>query len=245
MPRFLAVFFKELLNLLPEGGKIFSSMGKLYVVPTPIGNLKDITLRALEVLKKVDVIVCEDTRRTKILLEHYSIKGKRLFSYYAPKEREKLGKVLELLKDKEVALVSDAGTPLLSDPGYLLVREVISRGIEMEVLPGPTAIITALVGCGIRLDRFLFLGFLPKKGRKSLFEELKSIKDTTFVCFLNIKSLEKVLKELGEVFGENLEVCVARELTKVYEEYIRGSLGEVLKRKITKKGEVVLVFRPP
>ncbi len=218
-------------------------MGKLYVVPTPIGNLKDITLRALEVLREVDFIICEDTRRTKILLEHYQIKGKRLVSYYAPKERERLPLILKLLEGKKGALVSDAGTPLISDPGFILLREVLKRGMEVEVLPGPTSVITALVGCGIKTDRFMFLGFLPKKGRKGLFEELKKIRETTFVCFLNPKSLEKVLKDLREVFGQDLQVCIARELTKLHEEYIRGSLKEIMERKITKKGEMVLVFR--
>ena len=143
-------------------------MGKLIVVPTPIGNLKDITLRALEVLKEVNYIACEDTRRTLILLNHYEIKGKKLIPYYEPKEEKQIPKILKILEKEDVALVSDAGMPAISDPGYRLIRKCIEEGIEVEVLPGPSAVITALVGSGLPTDRFLFAGFPPQKRNEKL-----------------------------------------------------------------------------
>jgi len=193
-------------------------MGKLYVVPTPIGNLKDITLRALEVLRQVNYIACEDTRRTRILLNHYEIKGKKLISYYEPKEERQIPKILRVLEKEDVALVSDAGTPAVSDPGYRLIKRCIEEGIEVEVLPGPSAVITALVGSGLPTDRFTFLGFPPKKGTKRFFEELKPCEDTTFILFESPKRVVKTLHLVREVFGE-VKACVARELTKVHEEY--------------------------
>ena len=220
-------------------------MGKLFVIPTPIGNLKDITLRALEVLREVNYIACEDTRRTKILLNHYEIKGKKLISYYEPKEEKQIPRILKILEKEDVALVSDAGTPAVSDPGYRLIRRCIEEGVEVEVLPGPSAVITALVGSGMPTDRFMFLGFPPKKGTKGFFEELKACEDTTFVLFESPKRILKTLSLMGEVFGD-VEVCVARELTKIHEEYLRGTLSEVLgelEGRKSIKGEVVLIFR--
>ncbi len=221
-------------------------MGKLYVVPTPIGNLGDITLRALEILKKVSYIACEDTRRTIKLLNYYEIKGKRLLSYYEPKERIKMRPIIKVLKGEDVALVTDAGTPSLSDPGYILIKECIERGIEVEVLPGPSAVITALVGSGLPTDRFLFGGFLPRKGLRKFFESLSSCEDTTFVFFESPKRLLKSLSVLSELYPD-ARVCVARELTKVHEEYIRGGAKEVREKLAERgreiKGEVVLVIR--
>ncbi len=220
-------------------------MAKLYVVPTPIGNLKDITLRALEVLEKVKFIACEDTRRTKILLNHYKIEGKKLISYYQPKEDTQIPKLIGLLEYEDVALVSDAGTPGISDPGFRLVRRCLEEGISVEVLPGATAMTTALIGSGLPTDRFIFLGFPPKKGTKGYFERLKSCEDTTFVVYESPKRLYRTLILIHEVFG-NVDVCVARELTKLHEEYIRGKLKKVMeeiKERETLKGEVVLVFR--
>ncbi len=220
-------------------------MGKLFVIPTPIGNLKDITLRALEVLREVNYIACEDTRRTKILLNHYEIKGKKLISYYEPKEEKQIPRILKILEKEDVALVSDAGTPAVSDPGYRLIRRCIEEGVEVEVLPGPSAVITALVGSGLPTDRFVFLGFPPKKGTKGFFEELKACEDTTFVLFESPKRILKTLSLMGEVFGD-VEVCVARELTKIHEEYLRGTLSDVLgelEGRKSIKGEVVLIFR--
>ena len=220
-------------------------MAKLYVVPTPIGNLKDITLRALEVLEKVKFIACEDTRRTKILLNHYKIEGKKLISYYQPKEDTQIPKLIGLLEYEDVALVSDAGTPGISDPGFRLVRRCLEEGISVEVLPGATAMTTDLIGSGLPTDRFIFLGFPPKKGTKGYFERLKSCEDTTFVVYESPKRLYRTLILIHEVFG-NVDVCVARELTKLHEEYIRGKLKKVMeeiKERETLKGEVVLVFR--
>ncbi|RMH80959.1 MAG: 16S rRNA (cytidine(1402)-2'-O)-methyltransferase [Acidobacteria bacterium] len=222
-------------------------MGKLYVVATPIGNLKDITLRALDVLKEVNFIACEDTRRTSILLNHYKIEGKKLLSYYEPKESVQVPKILKLLEREDVALVTDAGTPSISDPGYRLIKACIEKNIPVEVVPGPSAVLTALVGSGLPTDRFTFLGFLPRKGLEGFFEELKHFKNTTFVAFESPNRLLKSLHTMVKVYGEDLPICVARELTKIHEEYLRGRLGEViqeLERRGEIKGEVVLLWRP-
>ncbi len=219
-------------------------MGKLYVVPTPIGNLRDITLRSLDVLKEVDTVLCEDTRRTRILLNHYQIKGKKLMSYYEPKEERQIPKVIGLLREKDVALVSDAGMPAISDPGYRLIRRCIEEGIEVEVLPGPSALITALVGSGLPTDRFLFAGFPPKKGTRGFFEELAECKDSTIVIYESPKRLLKTLNLIRETFGE-VFLSVAREISKVHEEYIRGTVSQVIEELESRgsvKGEVVVVF---
>ncbi len=219
--------------------------GKLYVVPTPIGNLKDITLRALEVLKEVSYIACEDTRRTRILLNHYQIKGKKLVPYYEPKEERQIPKIINILRNDDVALVTDAGMPAISDPGYRLIRRCIEEGIEIEVLPGPSAVITALVGSGFPTDRFIFVGFPPKKGTRRFLEELKTCEDATVILYESPKRVLKTLGLLEEIFGD-IEVCVARELTKLHEEYIRGNLPSVrkdLEERRNLKGEIVIVFR--
>ncbi|MEJ5338695.1 MAG: 16S rRNA (cytidine(1402)-2'-O)-methyltransferase [Aquificaceae bacterium] len=221
-------------------------MGKLYVVATPIGNLKDITLRALEVLQSVNFIACEDTRRTLILLNHYNIKEKKLISYYEPKESVQVPKVLKLLEKEDVALVSDAGMPSISDPGYRLIRACIEKGIPVEVVPGPSAVLTALVGSGLPTDRFAFVGFLPRKGLEKFYEELKAYTDTTLIAFESPNRLLKSLQAMEKVYGGELPVCVARELTKLHEEYIRGKLSEVLKELEGRgdiKGEVVVSWR--
>lgn len=222
-------------------------MGKLFVVPTPIGNLKDITIRALEVLKEVDLIACEDTRQTLKLLNKYNITDKRLVSYYQPKEEEKIPYLLEELKScKKVALVSDAGTPAVSDPGYKLIRACIEEGIEVEVLPGASAVITALVGSGLPTDRFLFLGFPPKKGLEKFFEPYKGL-ELTFILYESPHRILKTLDVIKEVFN-NPPTVVAKELTKLHEEYIRGKTSEVieyLKENPDKvRGEFVILFRP-
>ncbi len=221
-------------------------MGKLYVVATPIGNLADITLRALEVLKEVNFIACEDTRRTLILLNHYNIKDKKLISYYEPKESVQVPKILKLLEREDVALVSDAGTPSISDPGYKLIRACIERGIPVEVIPGPSALLTALVGSGLPTDCFTFLGFLPRKGLENFLEDIKIYKDTTLIAFESSNRLIKTLQTMEKVYGENIPLCVARELTKIHEEYIRGILREVLEelqKRPEIKGEVVILWR--
>lgn len=221
-------------------------MGKLYVVATPIGNLKDITLRALEVLQSVNFIACEDTRRTLILLNHYNIKEKKLISYYEPKESIQVPKVLKLLEKEDVALVTDSGMPSISDPGYKLIRACIEKGIPVEVIPGPSAVLTALVGSGLPTDRFTFVGFLPRKGLEKFFEELKTFTDTTIIAFESPNRILKSLQAMEKVYGGELPVCVARELTKIHEEYIRGKLYQViedLQKRSEVKGEVVVLWR--
>ncbi len=223
-------------------------MGKLYVVATPIGNLKDITLRALEVLQSVNFIACEDTRRTSILLNHYNIKDKKLISYYEPKESVQVPKVLKLLEKEDVALVSDSGMPSISDPGYKLIRACVEKGIPVEVIPGPSAVLTALVGSGLPTDRFTFVGFLPRKGLEKFFEELKVYKDSTIIAFESPNRVVKSLQVMEKVYGSEVPLCVARELTKIHEEYIRGKLSEVLKdleSRVEVKGEIVLIWRLP
>ncbi len=220
-------------------------MGKLYVVGTPIGNLKDITLRALEVLQSVNFIACEDTRRTSILLNHYKLEGKKLLSYYEPKESVQVPKIIKLLEKEDVALVTDAGTPSISDPGYKLIRACIDKGIPVEVIPGPSAVITALVGSGLPTDRFTFVGFLPKKGLNGFLEELKAYKDSTLIAFEAPNRVIKSLEAIKETYGDSTTVCVARELTKLHEEYIRGRAVEVLEELSKReeiKGEVVILW---
>jgi len=219
-------------------------MGRLYVVPTPIGNLRDITLRALDTLKAVSFIACEDTRRTRVLLNHYGIKGKRLISYYEPKEEKQIPRILKILEEEDVALVTDAGMPGISDPGFRLIRACIDRDINVEVLPGPSAFLTALVGSGLPTDRFLFVGFPPKKGTRGFFEDLKTCRDSTIILYESPHRILKTLSLIGEVFGD-VKVCVARELTKFHEEFIRGRIFDVmeeLKSRPLVKGEVVILF---
>jgi 16S rRNA (cytidine1402-2'-O)-methyltransferase len=221
-------------------------MGKLYVVGTPIGNLKDITFRAIEVLQSVNFIACEDTRRTSILLNHYKIEGKKLLSYYEPKESVQVPKIIKLLEKEDVALVTDAGTPSISDPGYKLIRACIEKGIPVEVIPGPSAVLTALVGSGLPTDRFTFVGFLPKKGLNNFLEELKAYKDSTIIAFESPNRVVKSLEAIKEVYGDNTTVCIARELTKLHEEYIRGRAVEVLEELSKRgeiRGEVVILWR--
>lgn len=202
-------------------------MAKLYLVPTPIGNLKDITIRALEVLKEVDLILAEDTRTSGKLLQHYDI-STPLQSHHMYNEHATLPKVIEQLKrGKTIALISDAGTPAISDPGFLLVREALKNDISIECLPGPTAVIPALVLSGLPNDRFVFEGFLPpKKGRQTRLEQMATEKRTT-VFYESPHKLVKTLGQLEQLCENNREVAVSRELTKMYEETVRGSLGEV------------------
>ncbi|MFC3416417.1 16S rRNA (cytidine(1402)-2'-O)-methyltransferase [Algoriphagus hitonicola] len=214
----------------------------LFLVPTPIGNLKDITLRALEILKSVDVILAEDTRTTGILLKHLEISNS-LQSYHIFNEHKAAEKLVERMKKGEVfALVSDAGTPAISDPGFLLVREVITAGMEVRSLPGPTAFVPALINSGLPNDRFVFEGFLPhKKGRKTRIDAL--VEETrTMVFYESPHRLIKTLKQLAEAFGTDRQACVSRELTKLHEENIRGTLAELIEYYQTHplKGEIVL-----
>ncbi|EPR68919.1 16S rRNA (cytidine(1402)-2'-O)-methyltransferase [Cyclobacterium qasimii] len=214
----------------------------LYLVPTPIGNLKDITLRALETLQAVDVILAEDTRTSGKLLKHYEIK-RPLESYHIHNEHKSISKLIERMEQGTVfALITDAGTPGISDPGFLLVREAIAANIEICSLPGATAIIPGLVNSGLPNDRFVFEGFLPhKKGRKTRIEALEDER-RTMVFYESPYRLLKTLNQLMEVFGPDRTACVSRELTKLHEENVRGSLLELLNyyTENTLKGEIVL-----
>lgn len=220
-------------------------MSKLVLVPTPIGNLEDITLRALRVLKEADLILAEDTRVTGNLLKHFSIENK-LFSNHTHNEHKILEKVLEKIKECNLtALVSDAGTPGISDPGFLLVRECLKNDIEVECLPGPTAFVPALVHSGFPCDRFCFEGFLPqKKGRQKRLLALKE-ETRTMVFYESPFRLVKALSEFSEIFGEEREASVSRELTKMFEETKRGTLKELIAYfgSKTVKGEIVMVVK--
>ncbi|MDO8966452.1 MAG: 16S rRNA (cytidine(1402)-2'-O)-methyltransferase [Algoriphagus sp.] len=216
----------------------------LYLVPTPIGNLKDITLRAIEVLKSVDVILAEDTRTSGILLKHLDI-SKPLQSYHIFNEHKAAEKLVERMKRGEIfALVSDAGTPAISDPGFLLVRAVLASGLDVQCLPGPTAFVPALVNSGLPNDRFVFEGFLPhKKGRKTRIESLME-ETRTIILYESTHRLMKTLEQLAEAFGPTRQGCVSRELTKLHEENVRGTLEELIEYYQTHpiKGEIVLVI---
>lgn len=220
-------------------------MAKLYIVPTPIGNLEDITLRALRILKEVDVIYAEDTRTSGNLLRHYEI-DKKLFAYHQFNEHKTVELIVEhIASGINAALISDAGTPGISDPGFLLVRECISRGIDVECLPGATAFVPALVNSGFPTDRFWFEGFLPhKKGRQTRLKILKEI-EQTIVLYESPFRLVKLLEELASLMGNERQACVSRELTKMYEENRRGSLTELIEhyKKQSPKGEIVVIVK--
>ncbi len=214
--------------------------GKLYVVSTPIGNLGDITLRALEVLKEVDAIVCEDTRHAKKFLQHYGI-DRPLISYFEGNEKTRAPQIIQMLKEgKSVALISDAGTPTISDPGYRLVRMAREEGIEVLPVPGPSAIIAALSVSGLPTDRFIFEGFLPRKEgkRRRRLEELAEF-EGSIILYESPHRIERTLKEILEVMGDR-RVFIGREMTKMHEEYIFGWLSEVMER-VKPRGEIVIV----
>jgi 16S rRNA (cytidine1402-2'-O)-methyltransferase len=218
-------------------------MTKFYLVPTPIGNLGDITHRAIEVLKSCDLILAEDTRKSSILLKHYDI-NRPLRPFHKFNEHKAIRNIInELLTGKIIALISDAGTPGISDPGFLIVRECKKEGIEVECLPGATAIIPALVQSGFPTDRFCFEGFLPqKKGRQKKLTELKD-ESRTMVFFESPYRLMKTLEQFKEFFGAEREASVSRELTKIYEENISGTLDSLIEHFKEKqvKGEIVIV----
>lgn len=218
-------------------------MSKLYLVPTPVGNLQDITLRALEVLKSVDLILAEDTRTTRFLLNHFGIE-KRVLSHHQHNEHASVKEVIRLIKEgATTALVSDAGTPGISDPGFLLVRECVREGIEVDCLPGPTAFVPALVNSGLPCDRFVFEGFLPqKKGRHTRIQALKE-ETRTMVFYESPFRLLKLLEECKELFGPDRQASVSREISKLYEETKRGTLEEIIAYYTLKgvKGEIVVV----
>ena len=218
-------------------------MGQLFVVPTPIGNLKDITFRAVEVLKDADLILAEDTRTTGKLLKHFEITTSMLSHHMHNEHKTLQGVVDKLNAGMRIALVSDAGTPAISDPGFLLVRACIENGIAVECLPGATAFVPALVNSGLPNDKFLFEGFLPvKKGRQTRLKLLAE-ESRTMIFYESPHKLVKTLTNFCEYFGEGRLVSVSRELTKLYEETIRGSAKEVLEYFSQKppKGEIVIV----
>jgi 16S rRNA (cytidine1402-2'-O)-methyltransferase len=216
---------------------------RLILVPTPIGNLQDITLRALEYLKSCDIILAEDTRNTGQLLKHYEI-SKPLQSYHAHNEHNKYVDVINQLKEgKNICLVTDAGTPGISDPGYLIVRECIKEGIEVECLPGATAFVPALVKSGFPCDKFVFEGFLPvKKGRKTRLDFLKD-ESRTMILYESPYKLLTTLKDLGLAMGDERQASVSREISKLFEETVNGNLNELHTHFTTKapKGEFVII----
>ncbi|MCL4354120.1 16S rRNA (cytidine(1402)-2'-O)-methyltransferase [Patescibacteria group bacterium] len=227
-------------------------MGNLYIVATPIGNLQDISLRAVEILKKVDFILCEDTRKTSFLLEKilgHKVPKEKLASYYEQNEIQRIPGVIELLKaGYNLALVSDAGTPLVSDPGFKLVREVRTQNIKVESIPGPSASISALSISGLPTDKFLFIGYLPKKpgNRSKLLNQIKlttEIIQPTVILYEAPHRLVKTLEELLKIFGD-IDIVMCREMTKIHEEYRKDKISKLVAsyQKSNPKGEIVLLF---
>lgn len=217
-------------------------MGKLYLIPTPIGNLDDMTFRSIEVLKNVDHIYCEDTRNTRILLSHYDI-HKVLKSYHMFNEENKSLEIIREIKEgMDIAVVSDAGYPGISDPGYLVCKRCIDEGIEVVTLPGATASLTALVTSGIPCDKFYFYGFLNHDLNQKR-KELESLKDfdKTLIFYESPHRIDETLEELLSIFG-NRYMCIAKDLTKKYETYIRGTVKEIIDKHYELKGEMVLVI---
>ena len=218
-------------------------MGILYIVPTPVGNMEDMTLRAIRILKEADLVLAEDTRTSGILMKHYQIQ-QHLVSHHKFNEHGTSASVVErLLAGQTVALVSDAGTPGISDPGFFLVREAIRAGIEVQTLPGATAFVPALVSSGLPCDRFCFEGFLPqKKGRQSKIASLRD-EERTMVFYESPYRVLKLLQQFSEVFGPDRQVSVCREISKVHEESVRGTLQELIVHFTEKapKGEIVIV----
>ena len=218
-------------------------MAKLYVVPTPIGNLEDITIRAIKTLESVDIILCEDTRRSKKLLNHIGVKS-NLKSHHKFNEHKELEKVVEkIILGNNVALITDAGTPGISDPGFLIIRTCIAKKIKVECLPGPTALIPGIVLSGLPMEKFIFEGFLPlKKGRSSKLKVL-SFETRTMIFYESPHKLIKTLYDFQSTFGSERKISVSRELTKIYEETNRGSVKEIIKIFEDKKpkGEFIIV----
>lgn len=220
-------------------------MGKLFIVPTPIGNLEDITFRALKILKEVDIILAEDTRTSGFLMKHFGI-DKPLQAYHKFNEHKALlGLVSRLKSGQTMALVSDAGTPSISDPGFLIVRACVQEEIEVECLPGATALIPALVNSGFPSDRFCFEGFLPqKKGRQKRLTELAE-EERTLIFYESPFRIAKLIGEIAQYFGADRQVTISRELSKIHEETLRGTAAELAKELETKtlKGEIVVVIK--
>ena len=222
---------------------MITNLGNLYIVSTPIGNLSDMTYRAVETLKIVDIIAAEDTRRSRILLSNYSIKTK-MISYFEHNKYQKIRKIKQVLQSgKQVAVITDAGTPAISDPAYKLVREAIDIGCKIESIPGPSALLASIVSSGLPTDRFIFEGFLPpKKGRIKRIEKLID-ESATVIIYENSLRLKRTIKQLLEIIGDRPAV-ISRELTKLHEETIRGTLSGLLDLLDNKKlkGECVLLI---
>ncbi len=215
--------------------------GKVFIIATPIGNLDDISKRAIETLKEIDILFCEDTRETGKLLKELEIK-KKTISNNEQSEIKNIEKFIKFLEDgKNVGIVSDRGTPIISDPGYLLAKSAVENNFEIISIPGPSAVIAALVASGLEPQPFTFYGFLnsKKEKRKKQLEKLKKV-DHTLIFYESPRRIEATLEELLEVFG-NRKICISREITKLYEEHIRGDIKKILEEKIQIKGEVVLL----
>ena len=218
-------------------------MGTLYIVPTPVGNMEDMTLRAIRILKEVDVVLAEDTRTSGILLKHFDIKNQLMSHHKFNEHGTSAGIVQRLLAGQNIALISDAGTPGISDPGFFLVREAVKAGIEVQTLPGATAFVPALVSSGLPCDRFAFEGFLPqKKGRQTKLESLRD-EPRTMIFYESPYRLLKTLQQFAEVFGAERPACVCREISKVHEESVRASLAELTTHftEHPPKGEIVII----
>lgn len=218
-------------------------MGVLYVVPTPVGNMEDMTFRAIRILKEADLVLAEDTRTSGVLLKHYDIQN-HLMSHHKFNEHGTSAGIVERLKaGATVALISDAGTPGISDPGFFLVREAVRAGVEVQCLPGATAFVPALVSSGLPCDRFAFEGFLPpKKGRQTKLDSLKE-EPRTMIFYESPYRLLKTLQQLAEVMGADRQACVCREISKVHEESVRGTLEEVIAHftETEPRGEIVII----
>jgi 16S rRNA (cytidine1402-2'-O)-methyltransferase len=230
---------------MPEASSVSRPKGTLYIVATPIGNLEDMTLRALRVLRDVEAIACEDTRQTIKILNRYGIK-KRLISYYQGRERQRIPEIMRILREgKDVALVSDGGTPGISDPGFPLIREAIKEGFKVSPIPGPSALSAALSSSGLPTHRALFVGFPPAKQEASrkLLDSLRN-EEATLVFYLPARKALMFLALINKVLGDR-QIVLAREMTKVYEEFIRGTtleLSAVLKSRVL-KGEITLIVQ--
>ena len=219
-------------------------MGILYIVPTPVGNMEDMTFRAVRILKEVDLVLAEDTRTSGILLKHFDIRNQLMSHHKFNEHGTSAGIVNRLLAGENVALISDAGTPGISDPGFFLVREAVKAGVEVQCLPGATAFVPALVSSGLPCDRFAFEGFLPqKKGRQSKIESLKD-ESRTMIFYESPYRVVKTLQQFAEAYGGDRQVSVCREISKIHEESVRGTLDEVIAHFKEKepKGEIVIVL---
>ena len=218
-------------------------MGTLYIVATPIGNLEDITLRAIKILSSADIVLCEDTRHTGLLFQKLHINTK-LMAYYDQIEDKIIPEIIELLEEgKNIALVSDAGTPLVSDPGFRLVRECVKRGIKVESIPGASAILAALTSSGLPPDKFVFLGYPPEKEavRLKLFQKIPAFAGMTCIFYCAPHKLQTTINDLRSILGD-IDIVIARKLTKIYEEFWRGKISEAKTHFTNPQGEIVILF---